>query len=101
MDLKVRISYHDFPSCIFFLISFTDILNVLAGAIEFKESADIRSGEEKELNAINTAIATELDTRFSEKFDRLNEVREDKVKVKMIWGYSSIWCGLDCSSLSP
>ncbi|KAI8884877.1 hypothetical protein K501DRAFT_246934 [Backusella circina FSU 941] len=52
---------------------FKEILNVLAGAIEFKESADVRSGEEKELSAINTAIGTELDNRFSEKFDRLNE----------------------------
>lgn len=45
----------------------------MAGAIEFKEEADVRSGEEKTLNAINGAINEELENRFGEKFDRLTD----------------------------
>ncbi|KAI9262035.1 Sec63 Brl domain-containing protein [Sporodiniella umbellata] len=52
---------------------FKHIVCTLAGAIEFKESADIRPKEQKILNAINGAITEEMDNRVSEKFDRLDE----------------------------
>lgn len=52
---------------------FIEIVYVLSGAYEFKESADVRSGEEKELTLINNSIAEELENRLGEKFDRLGE----------------------------
>lgn len=52
---------------------FKEIVDVLAGAIEFKETTDVRSGEEKTLNTINSAITEELENRFGEKFDRLTD----------------------------
>ncbi|KAG2200548.1 hypothetical protein INT47_012334, partial [Mucor saturninus] len=52
---------------------FKEIVHVLSGAHEFKESTDVRSGsEEKELTLINNSIAEELENRLGEKFDRLD-----------------------------
>lgn len=50
-----------------------DIITVLSGAHEFKEAADVRTGEDKILNAINNAIAEELDNRLGEKYERLGD----------------------------
>ncbi|KAI8970937.1 Sec63 Brl domain-containing protein [Pilobolus umbonatus] len=50
-----------------------DIIDLLAGAIEFEEQAEVRPGEEKALKAINASISEELENRFGEKFDRLDQ----------------------------
>lgn len=69
---KVRIG-HATVTSVESLRIHADIVDVLAGAIEFKEATDVRSGEEKTLNAINSAITEELENRFGEKFDRLTD----------------------------
>ncbi|KAI9478468.1 MAG: Sec63 Brl domain-containing protein [Benjaminiella poitrasii] len=50
-----------------------EIINVLSGSLEYKEGADLRNGEEKSLDKINSAIAEELANKFGEKFDRQND----------------------------
>ncbi|KAI9266372.1 Sec63 Brl domain-containing protein [Helicostylum pulchrum] len=52
---------------------FKEIVYILAGSKEFEEAAGVRSGEDKQLNAVNNGIAEELENRLGEKFDRLGE----------------------------
>lgn len=51
-----------------------DVIKVLASAYEFKENANIRKGDDEALKRIDNAIVDELENRFSEKFQRSDDV---------------------------
>ncbi|KAI8973324.1 Sec63 Brl domain-containing protein [Mycotypha africana] len=52
---------------------FNDLIYILAGAHEFKENTDYRGNEGNILKSIDNAIAEELESRFGEKYDRLDK----------------------------
>ncbi|KAI7863787.1 Sec63 Brl domain-containing protein [Spinellus fusiger] len=50
---------------------FKNIVNVLSGAHEFKENVQTNGGDEAILKVLDTAIAEELDKRFSKKYESI------------------------------
>ncbi|KAG0168426.1 secretory subunit [Apophysomyces sp. BC1034] len=52
---------------------FKELTKLLAGAYEFKENADQRPGEDKALKTIDVMITEELENRYGEKYERLND----------------------------
>lgn len=46
------------------------LLNILAGAHEFKENLSTQANEQEALKAIDNVIADELEHRFGERFER-------------------------------
>lgn len=63
---------------------FKEIISTLSGSIEFQEIADVRGDEQKELNAINSAIAEELENRLGEKFDRMTSLPGYRRKARTL-----------------
>ncbi|KAI9250438.1 Sec63 Brl domain-containing protein [Phascolomyces articulosus] len=52
---------------------FKALIRILAGAHEFAENAAPRAGEEKILKSVDNTISEELENRFGEKYDIVNE----------------------------
>lgn len=46
------------------------LLNILAGAHEFKENLSVQANEQEALKAVDNVIVDELEHRFGERFER-------------------------------
>lgn len=79
-ELKENADFKGMPTFFFPFSSFLDVMkantesaliDILAGAHEFKEGADCRAGEDVLLKSIDSAIIEELGNRGAEKYERL------------------------------
>jgi hypothetical protein len=50
------------------------LIRVLSGAYEFQENVSVHADEEAVLKRLDAAIREELENRFGEKYERLDDV---------------------------
>jgi hypothetical protein len=53
---------------------YLELIRVISGAYEFQENVSVHADEEAVLKRLDAAIREELENRFGEKYERLDEV---------------------------
>ncbi|KAJ8655692.1 hypothetical protein O0I10_008577 [Lichtheimia ornata] len=66
---------------------FKALLNILAGAHEFKENLSVQANEQEALKAIDNVIVDELEHRFGERFERAVSPKDRHKARSLLYAY--------------